>query len=291
MRDRFSPSVLITNYHAVGHRFNYPKLHALQHYVDAIKEYGTTDNYNTETTERLHIDYVKDAYGATNKKKIYEQMIAWLDRKERTRLFAQHLQYETTHLPPPPLLRNRHTKPTITVALVPKSLKVSYIVHKDNYDLPDFQRHLAAYFDNLQADNLQADAAQRSRIAAPKSLDVWQRIKFTNPNPQLDSAVDFVDVAVAAPPRKASNKAVNTLNNENARMLPAQYDPILVHNYAVDADKAYGVQRKSSSVYYLFHCLTSFISIQSRHPQAYLCYPPTVLDRSSRHRSWMPRLR
>ncbi|TBU36028.1 hypothetical protein BD309DRAFT_1029980 [Dichomitus squalens] len=46
--------------------FNIPKLHALLHYVRCIKLYGTTDNYNMETSERLHIDFAKDAYRATN---------------------------------------------------------------------------------------------------------------------------------------------------------------------------------------------------------------------------------
>ncbi|KZT31029.1 hypothetical protein SISSUDRAFT_961178, partial [Sistotremastrum suecicum HHB10207 ss-3] len=69
--------------------FNYPKLHALQHYVEAIQEYGTTDNYNTEITERLHIDFVKEPYEASNRKQIYDQIIAYLDRKERMKLFQE----------------------------------------------------------------------------------------------------------------------------------------------------------------------------------------------------------
>jgi hypothetical protein len=46
--------------------FNLPKLHSLIHYTAAIRCFGTTDNYNTETTERLHIDFDKDAYRASN---------------------------------------------------------------------------------------------------------------------------------------------------------------------------------------------------------------------------------
>jgi len=42
--------------------FNIPKLHSMQHYAELIRNYGTTDNYNTEYTERLHIDLAKDAY-------------------------------------------------------------------------------------------------------------------------------------------------------------------------------------------------------------------------------------
>jgi Plavaka transposase len=63
--------------------FNLPKLHSLQHYIPSIELFGTTDNYNTENTERLHIDLAKDAYRATNHKDEYPQMTTWLERKEK----------------------------------------------------------------------------------------------------------------------------------------------------------------------------------------------------------------
>ena len=50
---------------------NFPKLKALQHYVYSINLFGATDNYNTEASEHLHIDYAKNAFEATNKKDEY----------------------------------------------------------------------------------------------------------------------------------------------------------------------------------------------------------------------------
>ena len=47
--------------------FNIPKLHNIQHYVDAIYSLGSADGYNTELPERLHIDFAKSAYLASNK--------------------------------------------------------------------------------------------------------------------------------------------------------------------------------------------------------------------------------
>lgn len=46
--------------------FNLPKLHALTHYRPGFELLGTSDNTNTEYTERLHIDLAKDAYRASN---------------------------------------------------------------------------------------------------------------------------------------------------------------------------------------------------------------------------------
>ena len=63
--------------------FNLPKLHFASHYVRLIKLFGTTDNYNTEYTERLHIDLAKDAYHTTNRKDEFTQMALWLERKEK----------------------------------------------------------------------------------------------------------------------------------------------------------------------------------------------------------------
>ncbi|KAJ7805346.1 hypothetical protein B0H14DRAFT_3091618 [Mycena olivaceomarginata] len=63
--------------------FHLPKLHGCEHYVPNITNFGTTDNYNTEYTERLHIDLAKDAYRSTNRKDEFSQMPLWLERKEK----------------------------------------------------------------------------------------------------------------------------------------------------------------------------------------------------------------
>jgi hypothetical protein len=71
----------------VQEAFKIPKLHSLRHY---IKLFGTTDNYNTQATERLHINYMKDAYRATNTKDEYPQMTRWLERQEK---IFRHVHY------------------------------------------------------------------------------------------------------------------------------------------------------------------------------------------------------
>jgi len=63
----------------VWEQFNLPKLHSLLHYASSIRLFGTTDNYNTEQSERLHIDFAKDAYCAMNHKDEYPQMTVWLE--------------------------------------------------------------------------------------------------------------------------------------------------------------------------------------------------------------------
>ncbi|KAK7676503.1 hypothetical protein QCA50_020521 [Cerrena zonata] len=61
-------------------RFQLPKLHNAGHYRYSIELFGTTENYNTQTTERLHIDYAKDAYNTSNTRNAFAQMTKWLER-------------------------------------------------------------------------------------------------------------------------------------------------------------------------------------------------------------------
>ncbi|KAG8708011.1 hypothetical protein FRC08_000162 [Ceratobasidium sp. 394] len=73
-----------------------PKLHMLNHYTYLIREFGTTDGYNTETSEWLRIDCVKVFYRASNKVDPTEQMITNLQQREawaiqRIRLEDQNL--------------------------------------------------------------------------------------------------------------------------------------------------------------------------------------------------------
>ena len=72
-----------------GH-FKIPKLHNAGHYYEFILLYGSADNFNTEFTERLHIDLAKDAYASTNFKDKFPQMMLWLDWKEH---MMQHEKY------------------------------------------------------------------------------------------------------------------------------------------------------------------------------------------------------
>lgn len=57
--------------------FNFPKFHSLSHYADSIAALGSVDGYNTEHSERLHIDMAKHAYRASNKREYTSQMTNW----------------------------------------------------------------------------------------------------------------------------------------------------------------------------------------------------------------------
>ncbi|KAJ3718829.1 hypothetical protein C8R42DRAFT_584890 [Lentinula raphanica] len=67
--------------------FNIPKFHSLLHYVDSIHWIGTTDNSNTEAFERLHIDFAKEGWRASNKRDHFPQMVTFMSRQEKISSF------------------------------------------------------------------------------------------------------------------------------------------------------------------------------------------------------------
>ncbi|KAI0346082.1 hypothetical protein BDW22DRAFT_1460424 [Trametopsis cervina] len=70
-----------------------PKLHSMTHYVHSIRLLGTADGYSTEGPERLHIDFAKIAYRASNRKCYIQQMTVWLERQDAVRRFEDYLTW------------------------------------------------------------------------------------------------------------------------------------------------------------------------------------------------------
>ena len=76
-----------------GDDFNIPKLHSMLHYIDSIRSLGSADGYNTESPERHHIDYAKEAYRASNGVDYVAQMTKWLQRREAVDRHSAYLNW------------------------------------------------------------------------------------------------------------------------------------------------------------------------------------------------------
>jgi hypothetical protein len=61
----------------IQEHFNIPKIHSMHHYLMSVKSHGSLNGYNSENPERLHIDFAKAGYNASNKDYIV-QMMTWL---------------------------------------------------------------------------------------------------------------------------------------------------------------------------------------------------------------------
>ncbi|KAI0038344.1 hypothetical protein FA95DRAFT_1613456 [Auriscalpium vulgare] len=198
----------------IGGHFNIPKLHNLQHYIDCIRDFGTTDNSNTEATERLHIDFAKDAYRATNKKDYVEQMIWWLERHDKVAMFDVHVRWLLGELP--------STKPaqrplprTISIAKKPNSARIPFTILSRSHHAPDFPSALQQYIGSI------SKTAERPRRRGQRSfedlvlpfkvVDVWHRIKFSLPNLQLDTSPSFNNTVIAQPSSSTASERFNTV--------------------------------------------------------------------------------
>ncbi|KAG1743582.1 uncharacterized protein EDB91DRAFT_1080985 [Suillus paluster] len=171
--------------------FNFAKLHSLEHYVNSIQRFGTIDNYNTEASERLHIDYAKDAYKATNKKEFWEQMMRWLERRETMAAFDLVLQWRRGEIPKHHAHWRRLLPPGVYLAKNPSAHVVSFRVLEDQFGAVHFKNALGEFIANqLQPTSYRLEG-----------VDVWYCVKFAVPNLQVDTESTTLHTAHAEPKR------------------------------------------------------------------------------------------
>jgi hypothetical protein len=200
--------------------FNLPKLHSLLHYASSIRLFGTTDNYNTEQSERLHIDLAKDAYRATNRRGAFAQMTTWLERREKVQ---QHLATIDWRLNRQNIFR---TRTPIGPLCVPKqSIKMAQNPSKKAVSLHDISwLYGALQFKDALADFIAAvnhpgisGRALHARAADTllpfQSVRVYHHIKFT-------SESEIIDAIHIRPEQK----------DLRGRIIPARFDTVLVQD-------------------------------------------------------------
>ena len=153
--------------------FDINKLHYAIHYRLMIERFGSTDNYNTEHTERLHIPFAKDAFEATNFKNEYPQMAIFVERKEK---ILEHTRYVNWYLAGQPSLLSiipteTPVNPKMTKHATQKSVSLHDIV--THYEASMFSHAFAYYVVAHQDPNLTHNEIE----ARTKSLDI-SHIKF-----------------------------------------------------------------------------------------------------------------
>jgi len=198
-------------------QFNFPKLHSLLHYTASIKLFGTTDNYNTEYSERLHIDLAKDAYAATNHKDELAQMTLWLERNEKIKRFDRLVLWRLHGRPRPPTT----TPPAIHHARIQmtrqptKSATVDQIC-KD-YGVKNFHAALSTFLS--QHVDSRASQYEPEDIGPSRRIPVFHKIKLWAQDPQGRPEADDTHDVVHA-------RCHTTTRAKH--LLPARFDTVLV---------------------------------------------------------------
>lgn len=65
----------------------------MQHYIASIMSQGAANGFSTESPEKLHIDFTKSVYHATNKKIFIKQMTKWPTHQDACHRFSSYLQW------------------------------------------------------------------------------------------------------------------------------------------------------------------------------------------------------
>lgn len=161
--------------------FNIPKFHSLLHYIESIKLFGTTDNYNTETFERLHIDFAKLGWRASNRRDEFPQMIQWLSRREKIAGFEVYQREKsspqaTNDASAAPLDPQKRRLP-ITIAKSPNypGRLISYI--QVNHDAPDFEGYLKQYLNSFTNKPIGPRRLDHAPLSFTK-VDVYNMFRF-----------------------------------------------------------------------------------------------------------------
>ncbi|KAH9032385.1 hypothetical protein EDB83DRAFT_2525578 [Lactarius deliciosus] len=212
----------------IREHFKIPKVHSLLHYKSSITLFGCTDNYNTEQTERLHIDFTKDAYRATNRKDEYPQMTAWLERHEKIQQHAKFIAWQqraqhdgAQHSEP--IGPSQPVPRSIQMARNPSLKAVSFNDLADRYKALDFQDALADFI--AQLNHPQASATALRALAEDTLLPfcrvpVFHKIKFVStPDPEI------IDVVHVRPDQR----------DARGRMIPSCFDTVIVRGRPQDS--------------------------------------------------------
>ncbi|KAH9907686.1 uncharacterized protein B0H18DRAFT_898035 [Fomitopsis serialis] len=163
--------------------FNIPKIHSLLHYVQSIRLFGMTDNYNTEMFERLHIDFVKDTWRASNHRDEFPQMMRWITRNEKMALyemFQRECQAEEDAEHPEDEEHAETAGTSIKIAKYAPAPQQNLAMVQTRHHAPGFTTALVQFINTLQPDSLRLNRQDLSRTWLPfQCVDVFHKFAFT----------------------------------------------------------------------------------------------------------------
>lgn len=210
----------------IREHFKIPKLHSLRHYMSSIKLFGTTDNYNTQHTERLHSTLTKDGYRASNTRDELPQMTTWLERLEkihrkdtdiRSHQDGRGANGHCVRTPVSPLLPWRQ----IRMARHPSVRQVTIEDLASLYGAIDFRNALARFIIQQRYPGIRPAHVEREvpHVHFPfTTVSVYHRIKFRQTDQEQESSI--ADVIHVQPRHR----------NKKGRVVEGRFDTALLHN-------------------------------------------------------------
>ncbi|EIM79626.1 uncharacterized protein STEHIDRAFT_69183 [Stereum hirsutum FP-91666 SS1] len=219
--------------------FNIPKIHSMKHYIPSIRSRGPAPGFNTEGSERLHIEYAKLGYRASNKKAYLRQMAKWLQRQEAVHRFECYLEWalpgymagsgegdaeeesdegnfsDTTVARRAVSESLMASTSSISAYKIARSapLQVSVADLELNYGAEDFLRVLSRFLQQYGLRSLSSDISSRTCFPVFKRFYLWL--------PQIDE--------ISPTRKKDTIRATPYIpRHKHTPAAPARFDPVLV---------------------------------------------------------------
>ncbi|KIY63769.1 hypothetical protein CYLTODRAFT_125515 [Cylindrobasidium torrendii FP15055 ss-10] len=187
---------------------NIPKFHSLQHYVSMIRTFGTTNNFNTEMFERLHIEFAKKGWRASNHRDEFTQMTTWVNRQENVKSFERYLTWRNNYyaakkaksakdaasstadaterpaesqLTPPtkPPPNPKADLQRLSLTKNPHSYNKGVRLIDRQHHAPSFSAHLLSWLNGIEADRGLRPPLKHLYLPFP-GVDVWHSLKLSH---------------------------------------------------------------------------------------------------------------
>ncbi|KAI0816851.1 hypothetical protein BC628DRAFT_1479638 [Trametes gibbosa] len=221
--------------------FRLPKLHSLEHYRLSIELFGTTDNYDTQFSERLHIDFAKEAYRATNRKDEFSQMTIWLERREKIQRHAAYIQSRVNdgHILPTRAPAARPPKPRMAQVQLTRHPSAKGVEFEDavaRYGATYFRDALTRFVVKTRHPDFspaQVERASASIYFSFRTISAFHKLKFWIEDESgltIDTTDSAADAAHAHPARVG----------KHGKDIPGRFDTVLVK---ADSGEANGESR------------------------------------------------
>ncbi|KAL1715521.1 hypothetical protein EV715DRAFT_207209 [Schizophyllum commune] len=230
--------------------FNISKLHNIKHYVDAIRSRGTADGFNTENSERLHIDFAKLGYRASSRKAYIAQMTRWLTRQEAIVRFRAYLSWAAPEVEggvekegdedaeeqdmeeeedtkkegvavqtAAKEEEEEYTEANYTVAKKPAFPRARLSDLVANHQAPDFTRNLNKFLDGYRV-------APAVELSGEETIPVYRQVKVTLPFVAAVASTKRVDTIHALP------SAPQSLTSQGVKQeTPGRFSTVLVREH------------------------------------------------------------
>ncbi|KAG2092950.1 uncharacterized protein F5147DRAFT_585707 [Suillus discolor] len=239
----------------IRNNFNIPKFHSMLHYEECIRNFRTTDNYNTEMFEQFHIDYAKEAWRASNFCKKLPQMTQWPSCQEKIVMFQSYISHyqseEEREEEVNEAADGRNQDVGVVTAKRPAAPSQTLSNIQNKHGCPSFSYHLRIFLNKFLTRGDSIHCTQLGNAFLPfDQLDVWYSFKFS-----LDTLGNDID----------GQKGIDLVRAQPGRgESPGRFDVVVVAHK--DGAESTGLHGMKVGRLRLIFCLSEVIGLYNEAP-------------------------